>query len=142
MIFFLYDVTELYEDAATPLNFCYRSSRKTQRPMFIKTDYWIAISGTLLTWMIYLLCFFVYLLFFKNLPRLKIEVHNIQSWMSKWIFEVVKSCARKMVKRTHFLLNPKMVKSFLGRSNSIFRLNQLTSIVDIPCRIIIGNFSC
>ena len=90
--------------------------------------------------MIYLFCFFVYLLFLKNVPRLKIKVHNIQSWMSKWIFKVVKSCARKMVKRTHLLLNSKMVKSFLGRSNSNFGLNQLTSMVDMPCRIITGKF--
>ena len=107
--------------------------------MFIKTDYQIAISGTLLVWMIYLFCFFVYLLFLKNVPRLKIKVHNIQSWKLKWIFKVVKSCARKMVKRSH-LLNSKMVKNFLGRSNSNFGSNQLTSMVDMPCRIIIGKF--
>ena len=45
-----------------------------------------------------------------------------------------------MVKRTHLLLNSKMVKSFLGRSNSNFGLNQLTSMLDMPCRIIIGKF--
>ena len=79
--------------------------------------------------MIYLFCFFfVYLLFLKNVPRLKIKVHIIQSWMSKWIFKVVKSCARNMVKRTHLLLNSKMVKSFLGRSTSSFGSNQLTSM--------------
>ena len=60
--------------------------------------------------------------------------------MSKLVFKVVKSCARKMVKRTHLLLNPKMVKSFLGRSNSNFGLNQLTSMVDMPCKIITGKF--
>ena len=45
-----------------------------------------------------------------------------------------------MIKRTHLLLSPKMLKSFLGRSNSNFGLNQLTSMVDMPCRIIIGKF--
>ena len=45
-----------------------------------------------------------------------------------------------MVKRTHLLLNSKMVKSFLGRSNSNFGSNQLTSMVDIPFRILIGKF--
>ena len=52
---------------------------------------------------------------------------------------MVKSCARKMVKRTH-LLDSKMVKSFLGRSNSNFGSNQLTSMVDMPHRFIIGKF--
>ena len=33
-----------------------------------------------------------------------------------------------MVKRTHLLLNSKMVKSFLGRSTSSFGSNQLTSM--------------
>ena len=60
--------------------------------------------------------------------------------MSKLIFKVVKSCTRKMVKRTHLLLKSKMVKSFLGRLNSNFGLNQLTSMVNMPCRIIIGKF--
>ena len=91
--------------------------------------------------MIYLFCFFVYLLSLKNVPRLKIKVHNIQSWMSKWIFKVVKSCPRKMIKRTHLLLNSKMVKSFLGRSNSNFGSKQLTSMVDMPCRIITEKIS-
>ena len=90
--------------------------------------------------MIYLFCFLVYLLFLKNIPRLKIKVHNIQSWMPKWIFKVVKSCARKMVQMTHTLLNSKMVKSFIRRSISNFWLNQLTSMADMPCRIIIGKF--
>ena len=57
--------------------------------------------------------------------------------MSKLVFKVVKSCAREMVKRAN-LLNSKMVKSFLGSSNSNFGSNQLTSVVDVPCRIIIG----
>ena len=92
-------------------------------------------------WCIFPVFFFVYyLLFLKNVPRLKIKLHNIQSWMSKWIFKVVENCARKIVKRTHLLLNSKMVKSFLGRSNSNFGSKQLTSMVDMPCRIIIGKF--
>ena len=45
-----------------------------------------------------------------------------------------------MVKKTHLLLNSKMIKSFLGRSNSNFGSNQLTSMVDMPCRIIMGKF--
>ena len=90
-------------------------------------------------WHIFSVFLFVYLLFLKNVFRLKIKVHNIQSWMSKWIFKAVKSCSRKMVNGTH-LLNSKMVKSFLGRSNSNFGLNHLTSVVDMPCRIIIGKF--
>ena len=45
-----------------------------------------------------------------------------------------------MVKRTHLPLNSKMVKSFLGRSNSNFGLNQLTSMVDMECTIIIGKY--
>ena len=103
-------------------------------------DYWIAISGTLLVWMIHLFCFFfVYLLLLRNVPTLKIKVCNIQNWMPKWIFKVVKSCVRKMAKRTH-LLNSKMVKHYLGRSNSNFGSNKLTSMVDMPYRIIIGKF--
>ena len=90
--------------------------------------------------MIYLFCFFVHLLFFKNVPRLKFKKHNIQSWMLKQIFKVIKSCTRKMLKRTHLLGNSKMVKIFLERSNSNFGSNQLTSVVDMPCRIIIGKF--
>ena len=43
-----------------------------------------------------------------------------------------------MVEKTHPLLNSQMVKSFLGRSNSSFGLNQLTSMVDMPRKIIIG----
>ena len=45
-----------------------------------------------------------------------------------------------MVKRTHLLLNSKMVKSFLGRLNSNFGLKQLISMLDMPCRIIIERF--
>ena len=52
---------------------------------------------------------------------------------------MVKSCARKIVKKTN-LLNSKMVKSFLGRSNSNFGSNHLTSMKDMPCRVIIGKF--
>ena len=44
-----------------------------------------------------------------------------------------------MVRRKH-LLNSKMVKSFVGRSNNNFGSNQLTSMVDLPCGIIIGKF--
>ena len=83
--------------------------------------------------------FFVYLLLLRNFPTLKIKVCNIQNWMPKWIFKVVKSCVRKMAKRTH-LLNSKMVKHYLGRSNSNFGSNKLTSMVDMPYRIIIGKF--
>ena len=43
-------------------------------------------------------------------------------------------------KRTHFLFNSKMVESFLGRSDGNFGLKQLTLMVDMPCRIIIGKF--
>ena len=78
-------------------------------------------------WYIFSL-FFVYLLFLKKVPRLKTKAHIIQTWMSKWIFEVVKSCARKMVKRTHFLLNSEMVKTFIGRSNRNFGSHQWTII--------------
>ena len=90
--------------------------------------------------MIYLFHFFVYLLSLKSIPRLKIKLHSIPSGMSHWIFKLVKSCARKMVKRTKLLLNSKMVKSFLGRSNSNFGWNQLTSMVDMQYRIITGKF--
>ena len=45
-----------------------------------------------------------------------------------------------MGKRTQFLLNSKMVKSFLGRSNSNFGSNQSTSMVGMPHRIITGKF--
>ena len=38
------------------------------------------------------------------------------------------------------MLNSELVKRFLGRSNSNLGLNQLTSVVDMPCRIIIGKF--
>ena len=103
-------------------------------------DYWIAISRTLLVWMIHLFWgFFVYLLLLKNIPTLKIKVCNTQNWMPKWIFKMVKSCVWKMVRRTH-LLNSKMVKHSLGRSNSNFGSNKLTSMVDMPYRIIIGKF--
>ena len=49
------------------------------KDMFIKMDYEIAISGTLLVWMICLFCFFCvcFLLFLKNIPRLKVKVHKI-----------------------------------------------------------------
>ena len=87
-----------------------------------------------------LFVFFNYLLFPQNVSTLKIKVHSIQNWMPKWIFKVVKSCARKMVERTHPLLNSKMVKNFLERPNSNFGLNQLTSMVDMLCRIINGKF--
>ena len=52
---------------------------------------------------------------------------------------MTKSSSRKIVQRTHLLLDSKMVKIFLGRSNSNSGLNQLTSMVDMPCRII-GKF--
>ena len=45
-----------------------------------------------------------------------------------------------MVERTHPLLNSKMVKKFLERPNTNFGLNQLTSMVDMPCRIMNGKF--
>ena len=79
--------------------------------------------------MIHLFWFFVNLLFLKNILRIKIKVHIIESWMSKWIFKVVKSCARKMAQRTHLLLNSKMVKR---KSNSNCGSNQLIWMVDMP----------
>ena len=83
--------------------------------------------------------FFCLFTFPQKCPKIK----NLSTQYLKLdvkIFKVVKSCARKMVKRTHLLLNSKMVKSFLGRSNSNFGSNQLTSMVDIPFRILIGKF--
>ena len=82
--------------------------------------------------------FFFFCLFTFPGKNPEIKVHNIQSWMSKLVFKVVKSCAREMVKREN-LLNSKVV-SFLESSNSNFGSNQLTSVVDVPCRIIIGKF--
>ena len=38
------------------------------------------------SWSEWYIFFFVYLLFLKNIPRLKVKVDNIQRWMSKWIF--------------------------------------------------------
>ena len=83
--------------------------------------------------------FFCLFTFPQKCPKIK----NLSTQYLKLdvkIFKVIKSCARKMVKRTHLLLNYKTVKSFLRRSNSSFGLNQLTAMVDMPCRIIIGKF--
>ena len=42
------------------------------KDMFIKTDYEIAISGTLLVWMMYLFCFFLCVLTFpQKRPQIK-----------------------------------------------------------------------
>ena len=59
-----------------------------------------------------------------------------QNEFLKWL----KAAQEKMGKRTQFLLNSKMVKSFLGRSNSNFGSNQSTSMVGMPHRIITGKF--
>ena len=76
--------------------------------------------------------FFVYLLLLKNFPRLKIKYTiskvGCQNEFLKWLIAV----QEKMVKKTQFLINSKMVKSFLGRSNSNFGSNQSTSMVAIP----------
>ena len=55
-------------------------------------------------------------------------------------FKKLKNCARKIKKKDTSSANSKMVKSFLGRSNNNFVLNELTSMIDMPCRIIIEKF--